>query len=297
MKNLPDGMQAALDRGATTLCHCWLLVRKDGARLGFTDHDRDLAFGGDTFEAASGFTASAMEASAGMAASNLEASGGLDSDKLSADDLAAGLYDDAEVTIWRVNWLNPDQRLIVKRGNLGEVSRGETGFIAEIRGLGEKLQEAKGRVYSYNCDVDLGSAKCGVSLESPSFKGSGTILAAASRRQVIASGLDGFAPGWFDGGYVTFTSGANQGLTGEVKAHGLTGSPPVADLDFWLPMPYALAPGDAFEITAGCDKSFDTCKAKFGNAANFRGFPHMPGNDYVTSYPLQGEDNDGGSLQ
>lgn len=297
MKSLPAGMQAALDRGATTFCHCWLLVRKDGARLGFTDHDRDISFDGDTFEAAAGFTASAMETSAGMASSNLEASGGLNSERLSAADLAAGLYDDAEVTIWRVNWDDVSQRIVMKRGQLGEVAQGETAFRAEIRGLGEKLQEAKGRVYSYNCDVDLGSARCGINLESPTFKGSGTILAAPSRREVSASGLDSYAPGWFAGGYVTFTSGANEGLSGEVKAHGLAGSPPVASLDLWLAMPFAIEAGDTFEIRAGCDKSFATCKAKFGNAANYRGFPHMPGNDYVTSYPLQGEENDGGSLQ
>lgn len=297
MKTLPEGMQAALDRGATTFCHCWLLARLDGFRLGFTDHDRDLAFGGDTFEAASGFTASAMEAAAGMAASNLEASGGLNSERLSASDLAAGLYDGAEVTIWRVNWEDVTQRLIVKRGHLGEVSRGETAFRAEIRGLGEKLQEAKGRVYSYNCDVALGSARCGVNLEDPSYKGSGTVLAATNRRQFMASGLDGFAAGWFERGFVTFTGGANDGLTGEVKAHGLTGSPPTAGFDLWLTMPHAIEPGDTFEVRAGCDKSFATCKAKFANGVNFRGFPHMPGNDYVTSYPLQGEGNDGGSLQ
>jgi hypothetical protein len=41
--------------------------------------------------------------------------------------------------------------------------------------------------------------------------------------------------------------------------------------------------GDAFTVTAGCDKHFATCQAKFANAVNFRGFPHMPGNDFVTA--------------
>jgi uncharacterized phage protein (TIGR02218 family) len=38
-------------------------------------------------------------------------------------------------------------------------------------------------------------------------------------------------------------------------------------------------------VTAGCDKSFATCKAKFSNPTNFRGYPYMPGNDAVIAYP------------
>ena len=48
------------------------------------------------------------------------------------------------------------------------------------------------------------------------------------------------------------------------------------------------AVGDGFRLIAGCDKTFETCKAKYANAANFRGFPHMPGEDWVTAYPKQG---------
>jgi uncharacterized phage protein (TIGR02218 family) len=37
-------------------------------------------------------------------------------------------------------------------------------------------------------------------------------------------------------------------------------------------------------LRAGCDRQFATCRAKFGNALRFRGFPHMPGDDFVLSY-------------
>ena len=42
--------------------------------------------------------------------------------------------------------------------------------------------------------------------------------------------------------------------------------------------------GDQFSLLPGCDKSFAQCKAKFANSANFRGFPHLPGNDAAYSY-------------
>ena len=54
-------------------------------------------------------------------------------------------------------------------------------------------------------------------------------------------------------------------------------------------MAHAIAPGDTFTVTAGCDKQFATCQAKFANAVNFRGFPHMPGNDFVIAVARPGE--------
>ncbi len=34
-----------------------------------------------------------------------------------------------------------------------------------------------------------------------------------------------------------------------------------------------------------CDKRLATCCERFANAANFRGEPHLPGNDLLTRYP------------
>ena len=44
-----------------------------------------------------------------------------------------------------------------------------------------------------------------------------------------------------------------------------------------------------------CDKRFATCGRVFGNAANFRGFPDMPGDDFVFARPGTGGRHDGGS--
>src|SRR5262245_59805600 len=61
MKSLPAPLQSHLDTGATTLAWCWRVTRNDGTHLGFTDHDRDLAFDGTVFEASTGFTASEIK--------------------------------------------------------------------------------------------------------------------------------------------------------------------------------------------------------------------------------------------
>lgn len=292
MKQLSLALAAHLSTGATTLCNCWKLVRRDGEVMGFTDHDRMLSFDGTTYEAASGMTATAIESSLGLAVDNLEALGALASSALNEADLAAGLYDDAVVEIWRVNWQDTSQRVLIRKGNLGEVRRGPAAFSAELRGLAHRLNQATGRVYQYACDVDLGDARCTVDLGDPDLRGTGTATSAANRRVFAASGLDSFADGWFTRGRVSWTGGANDGLAMEVKRHRNDGT--TVTIELWQAMPRGIAPGDTFDVTAGCDKQFATCKAKFSNQINFRGFPHMPGNDWVISFPQKGGNNDGG---
>ena len=293
MKSLPPGLQSHLSSGTTTLCWCWKIVRADAVVQGFTDHDSALAFDGVTYEAASGFTASEVQSTLGLAVDNLTVAGALSSASLNEGDLAAGLYDDAAIEIWRVNWRAADQRVLMRKGNLGQVSRGKSAFQAEVRGLAHKLNQSVGRAYGYSCDADLGDSRCTISLAGPTFTGAGTVASASDARRFIVSGLGAYADGWFGGGKIVFTSGANSGRGMEVKRHALSAS--AVSLELWQAMSEIVAPGDAFTITAGCDKQFSTCKAKFGNALNFRGFPYMPGNDAVVAYPVTGQDLDGGS--
>lgn len=286
MKELPSGLQAHLDTGATTLCWCWRLTRADGTRLGFTDHDRDVVFDGTTFEAAAGFTASEIRDSVGLSVDNLDVTSALSSERLSEADLAAGRYDDAGVEIFRVNWAEPDQRVLMRSGSLGEVRRAGGAFSAEVRGLAHYLQQPKGRLFQYTCDADLGDARCGIDLEAAVFRGSGTIDEALSDRRFTASGLDAFDDDWFTRGLISFTSGAADGQAIEVKVHDKSAA--AVTIETWSAVRAPLVAGQTFVVTAGCDKRLATCKAKFANAVNFRGFAHMPGNDFVTTFARRG---------
>jgi uncharacterized phage protein (TIGR02218 family) len=293
---IDPALQAHLDAGATSLCHCLKLEARDGEVLGFTDHDRDLVFDGVTYEAQSGFEASRIQSEAGYAPGNLDIAGTLTTDRLTEARLRAGVYDRANVTLHLVNWEDTAQRFLLRAGHLGEVSHGELGFTAELRGIAQKLDEPQGRVFQYGCDAVLGDQRCGVDLGAMEFRGEGTVTEVGGADRFTIEGLGGFAGDWFSGGVVSWTSGANQGQRRAVKQHrSLDG---VVTLSFWQAMRAAISPGDAFEVTAGCDKQFATCRAKFANAANFRGFPHMPGNDFVASYPNRDDPkNDGGSRQ
>ncbi|MBX6329978.1 MAG: DUF2163 domain-containing protein [Pseudolabrys sp.] len=294
MKQLSSGLAGHLAGGVTTLCRCWRLARKDGTVMGFTDHDRDLVFDGITYRAATGFAASAIEDQLGLAVSNLDVDGALSSAAITETDIHAGRYDDAEVTVFLVNWADPDERVVLRRGFLGQVERGEVAFKAELRGLASRLDQVVGRVFQRTCPWELGDARCGVDLDAPEHHGAGTVAQVFDAFDFTATGLDGFATGVFSRGKLAWTSGANAGLAVEVRAHAAAGG--IARISLFLPVPGPIEVGDTFTITAGCDKSFDTCRNRFGNVLNFGGFPHIPGNDFALSYPTQGSDNDGGRL-
>jgi uncharacterized phage protein (TIGR02218 family) len=289
MKTLPPGLQDHLASGVTTLCWCWKIVRRDGAAQGFTDHDNPVSFDALAYEPATGFTASEVQSTLGLAVDNLTVLGALSAQSLNDTALAAGLYDDADIEIWRVNWMVPAQRVLMRKGSLGEVKRGKTAFQAEMRGLAHRLNQPTGRVYAYSCDADLGDARCTKNIATSDFTATATVLAAADNRRLTVSGLDTYASGWFANGKALFDSGANAGRAMEIKRHA------GGALELWQAMSEVIAPGDTLTVSAGCDKQFATCRDRFANGINFRGFPYMPGNDTVLAPPAASQVMDGGS--
>jgi hypothetical protein len=217
MRDVPAELAARIESGAATLCLAWLLTRRDGARLGFTDHDRDLVQDGVVCRAAAGWTVGAAEGGLGFSgAGAMSAAGVLDDEGLVAADLATGLYDGASVVCRRVDWAEPALFVTLWTGRVARVRIEGEAFSAEIEGPLALLERVAGRSYGRLCDASLGDGRCGVSGDHPAF--------------------------------------------GE-----------------------------------GCDKRFATCGGRFGNGLNFRGFPAIPGNDFLTLTPGRGERHDGSS--
>jgi uncharacterized phage protein (TIGR02218 family) len=296
MRTIPSALQDKLASGVTTLCRCWRITRRDAVVLGFTDHDEDVLLDGLICRAGTGLSASEATAQLGLAVGGSEISGALADDTLTEADLAAGRYDAAAIEVFLVDWSEPALSVLLAKGTLGEVRREGAAFVAELRGLADRLNEESGRRYTATCSADLGDSRCTIDLTDAAFRGTGSIAALSGTSTVFAAGLDGFADGWFTAGRLAWSSGANAGLAVEVKSHRVSEDGVVVEL--WQAMPEPLAEGDAFAVTAGCDKRFDTCRDRFDNVVNFRGFPHIPGNDFVARYAVSGEPgNTGKSLQ
>lgn len=277
-KVIPIALLNHLQGETTQLAYLWLVTRKDGQVFGFTSHDADIALGGVTYLARSGFDASQISTSADLAVDNMQVGGLLISNVITDDDLLNRIWDYAEVRLSRCKWSDPAAGVEkIRLGWLGEVSLSKYGFKTELLGLMQKLQQPVGRAYMAECDTDLGSTRCKVNILT--FTVTGTVTSAASLN-TFADSTKSQADGWFKGGKLTWLTGANAGRSMEVKAFTSAGG--VFELQEG--MQGLISPGDTYSVYAGCNKVRDLdCLSKFNNTINHRGFPVKPTEDRLQS--------------
>lgn len=292
---ISEGFQTHLDSGATTLCRAWAVTRRDGVVLGFTDHDGGLSFDNVAFQAETGLTARALSQTTGLSVDNSEAVGALTSDAVTEKDILSGRYDDARVEAWLVNWANVEDRLKLFTGTLGEITRGGGAFQAELRGLAEALNQAQGKAYQRPCPAVLGDARCRFDLNTPGYAAEIALETSDDSRVFLFPEQATFQDRWFEAGRLRVLSGAAAGVIGVIKNDRTENGQ--RRIELWEALKVSVAPGDMVRLEAGCDKRQETCKVKFNNFINFQGFPHIPGEDWLISYPVAGGVNDGGSLQ
>lgn len=292
MRTLDLGFKAHLESGATTLATCWRIVRSDGVTLGFTEHDERLTFDGTTFAPMLG--GGEVSQKLGPQTDTSEVIGVLTSEAIAEDDILLGRFDGASVETWRVNWRDVSQRLLLRRATIGEIVREDGVFRAELRSAQQGLNQVRGRLYQALCDAELGDARCGVDLEESAFRAEVVVTDVRDRFRIAVSGAEAYADGWFGFGTATWDAGKRSGLRDRVVSYQRLGGSDV--LGFGVPVGDWVVPGDALVLRAGCDRRLATCRDKFANVANFRGFPHVPGNDFVLRYPRAGAELDGRAL-
>ena len=258
----------------TTLAFIWRIDRRDGITLGLTSHDRDLVIDGLTYRAAPGMIPSAIERQDSFDPDSIELSGALTSDAITQDDLAAGRWDGATLRVSAVNWEAPEiLPLFLVRGELGMVETGEGGFSAELRGPAALLEAPVVEETTPECRAALGDRRCGVDMAGRR-RFARVVAVSGMAVTVDATAVDGA----YVAGTLRWLDGANSGIESRVVASN------AATLTLREPPYFAVLPGTRVELIEGCDRRFSTCVNRFANAANFRGEPHLPGNDLLTRY-------------
>ncbi|PHS29589.1 MAG: beta tubulin [Robiginitomaculum sp.] len=284
MRSIPQAFQASLDSGATTLCWCWKIIRNDGVVLGFTEHDSDLYFDNLLWSAGVGLNPGIIESAIGFASNTGMATGALTQSGISADDIDRGKYDQAKIEIWRVDWQNTAQRVGIWSGEIGDITRKEHAFEAEITGQARKLNRTFGRVFSKQCDAELGDNHCTKDISSASFTFQANVSQILNVTQFSVASLNAPENDWFSAGTITWIDGQNAGQTARISQYFQSGAEDVFTLAALPVKPIAV--GDAMSVAAGCNKSLDHCSGKFSNVLHFRGCPFMPGNDSLIAGPV-----------
>lgn len=257
----------------TALAFCWRLERRDGAGLALTSHDRDLIVDGDRYEPAPGMTPAAIRSELGLEPGSSEVVGSLSAEAFGELDIAAGRWDGAALQLFAADWAEPGETIALLQGQLGEVSTRDGSFEAELKGTASRLDRPICPLTSPNCRAELGDPRCQVDMEGRKLRAKAT----GATAHIVT--LDRPVDDRFQFGEIRFLGGAANGerrmiLSVEGQQLHLR-SAPVGEVN----------EGTAVEIVEGCNKLLATCSQRFANAANFRGEPHLPGNDLLTRYP------------
>jgi uncharacterized phage protein (TIGR02218 family) len=258
----------------TTLAFAWRVERRDGVTLGFTSHDRDLTINGLVHASAPGMLPSAIERSDGLDVDDVRLSAALTSDAFTDADLLSGRWDGAALTLSAVDWTAPDVNpQVLMTGEFGEVELRDGGFGVGLRGPTSVLDAPVVEETSPECRAQLGDRRCRVDLSGRRV--SAVVVSVVDSVATLSAAL---ADGDFAYGSLRWLTGDNAGLDSRVVANvGATVT--LRDVPA-----FAVTAGTRVEMVEGCDKRFATCIGRFANAVNFRGEPHLPGNDLLTRY-------------
>lgn len=252
----------------------WRIDRRDGVAIGLTNHDRDLTIDGLRHQASPGIVPSAIRRTRDLSPDSAEVAGALCASGLCPDDLAAGRFDGAAVTVGLVDW-ETGEHIALYRGTLGQIAEEQGGFRAELLGGKTALEIDAVPRTSPLCRAEFCGPGCGLSAGAHTQEVRiGEID--AERGAVVLHG--GPAPGLLTGGWLRPADGP---LTGVVL--------PIVDVaaDAVLlgqVLPAELSVGTPAIVREGCDRTVATCHARFANAVNFQGEPFVPGNDLITRH-------------
>lgn len=267
-------MREMLAGPLTSLAFCWQVERRDGAGFGLTSHDAAIRIGAVDYSAEPGMLPAAIERGLGLGESDGEIAGAITSAALEEADLVLGRWDGARVRLTAVDSEAPvADSLQLMAGEIGEVRIEDNEFKAGLRGAAAKLARSVCPETSAECRAELGDRQCRVDMAGRVRR---CEVVAIEANELLIDQLIGDDFLW---GRARFLSGENTGLSSVAVA--------VDDDRVSLrdTMRGAVAVGDRIELREGCDKRFATCCDRFDNAINFRGEPHLPGNDLLTRYP------------
>lgn len=277
MRAVPAALAASLASGVTRLAHCWIVTRRDGVVLGFTEHDRALVVEGVVCAPESGFDSTTLDVTLGGQTDGSDIIGALSDARITRTDIDRGLWDGATVRHLLVDWADPAQAVVLEVSTIGEITVTGLDFTAELRSALRALSDQSGRIIERGCRHTLGDALCGVDLEARRVS---AVIDAAGADWIEAVAFAGAADGTFSRGVVRLPGGEEVTILAHSGARLVLFEAPATPL----------STASTISAVPGCDKQWATCVDRFENAAAYGGFPHVPGSDAVVqvgAYPGQ----------
>jgi uncharacterized phage protein (TIGR02218 family) len=270
----------------------WTIEMANGKMIRGTEHDLDITLGDSinspadsppdkyagTYYAIANVTAGDISSTSDLTVDNLEMTGAMPQapytviPDVTVEEIEAGLLDLAPVTVLICNWQAPGHGYFaVKTGTLGDISRDSDGkYVTEVRGLTQLLSQVVIRTFAATCNVvKFGDHRCKFNVAAITITGAVVAETDQQKFSVTLAQASPRPPYSYVGGTLTFTDGANEGFSREVKVDPNFNE---GVIEFWENFPSDMAPGDTFTLSPGCDRQSLTCIGIYHNFDNWRGY-------------------------
>lgn len=264
----------------------WTITRKDGTVYRYTGGDAVVTVNGETWDLGPYFRRNALSIRVGVNIDTLKVTILARPNQTIAGvpfllAVASGALLGAQVDLKRVftDTAGVARGMIgVFKGNMGDVSNATRHSVSvTVRSFLDGLNVmVPGDVFQAGCRNRLFDARCKLSQASYTVTGVLSADMDTTKRTLtsVSAAVTAKPSGWGTLGTLTFTTGPNSGVSRPVRVHTLGSG--TATVTAVYPFPFQALTGNAFTLTAGCDKTKDTCTTKFGNLPNFRGEPFIP---------------------
>ena len=288
MKPTNATLNALLASRQFILARLYTITLASGTVLRYCGGDKDITSGGNTY-LAGGQTGPYIEKTAQRAMGHWAIGSGSDSIQIQIlpgtstvmgqtflTAVRVGIFDGADFQMdyafmSTYGTVQSGCQVTIFKGRVAEVIADRNLVVMTVNDYRELFNQNLPRnLFAASCANTLYDASCTVN--PASFSESGTILAGSTATSLMANLIR--ATGFYDLGKLTWTSGANNGLSIGISRYVL-GTP--CTITPIVPVPLTVNAGDTFTIFAGCDRTLGAggC-AKFANTANFRGEPYIP---------------------
>lgn len=264
MKTIPIQLEATYQKPGRSTTFCVKVVSKSGNVYGFTNLDDVVRFDDGEhyveYDPTQSLVPQNIQQTSNMDPDNTELHGWFNNTL--KDLIAAGEFNSAEITIYRVAYLKLAAGAeVVAYGLVGtvEYSSAHSGNRkVEYRGLDELITVAQTTLYSLTCRNEFGDDLC----RMPFVWEAGVVTAVDDARMVFTISGVARPDGWFVLGVVEFLDGENATATMEVETWEADGT-----IKLSFPIQQNINIGDNVRIRQDCDKTWTNCKA-YNNVVN-----------------------------
>ena len=259
------------------ICDLYKIVFPDGTTLRYANYDIPIIWGGHTWDCTGpAFERGKTKLSGKITVDSLDVTVTTDeSDTINGVtwmNLAQnGGFDNATLTLYRCFMSAPGAVIGALVWFTGLIDADDGGGMEMAWKIRSRMQKANidypTRLYYPTCPYGVYEAGCGVNRASFAVSGTVTVVGSTTQFTTNLSNPNGY----FEQGYIKFTSGALAGTTGPIKTSTTAGV-----ISMLSGFDSAPQPGDTFVAYPGCDQTPATCLAKFNNWQRNRATPFIP---------------------